>query len=194
MKDLIKRMIKNPARLALKVFILIWFFLIVQIVLKVTFNYWQPYVIPTPQLEKLSDFIDRNRWLQILCNGILYVLNTILYLLCCLRQWWFKDKFQTILVFALTVLGFTINILFPNFIVAIVLSIVLPLILKPRNWLYIILTFVLSNVFTALSLWFEGFTTADQMPYVIRTLLNLDYYIMLAINYMLFNLIPQKRK
>ena len=123
MKDLIKRMIKNPDRLAVKVFILIWFFLTVQIVLKVTFNYWQPYVIPTPQLQAISDFIDNNRWLEVIINGILYTLNTTLYMLCCLKQWWFKNKFQAILVVGLFIFGFTINVLFPNFIVALILSI-----------------------------------------------------------------------
>ena len=188
----ISKIIKNPARLALKVFILIWFFLIVQIVLKVTFNYWQPYVIPTPQLEKLSDFIDRNKWLQLICNGLLYLLNTGLYLLCCLRQWWFKSKAQTIAIILIAVVGYTINMLIPNYVIAILISFILPLVLKPKNWLFIILTFILNNVFIGLSLWLEGFTNANDMPYFIRTFLNFDCYIMLALNYMVFNLLPKK--
>lgn len=184
-----KKMIKNPTRLALKVFILIWFFLIVQIVLKLTFNYWQPYVIPTPQLQAISDFIDNNRWLEIICNGILYTINTTIYILCCIRQWWFKNKKQALLVIGLSIIGFTVNILFPNFIVAFVLSIGLPLIIKPKNWLYIILTFILSNLFTALSLWFEGFTNTNDMNYFIKVFFQFDYYIMLVLNYMLFNMI-----
>lgn len=188
----ITRMIKNPARLAVKVFILIWFFLIVQIVLKVTFNYWQPYVIPTPQLQAISDFIDNNRWLEVIINGILYTINTTLYMLCCLKQWWFKNKFQSILVVGLSILGFTINVLFPNFIVALILSIALPLILKPKNWLYVIICFASINIFQMLSLFLEGFTTADTMPYIIAMLLNFDYYLMLTTLYIGINLIKRK--
>ena len=192
MKDLIKRMIKNPARLAVKVFILIWFFLIVQIVLKVTFNYWQPYVIPTPQLQAISDFIDNNRWLEVIINGILYVINALLIILCGIREWWFKSKKQLVIILSSCVLGFIINLLFPNFVVAFIITIGIPLILKPKSWLFILLTFIISNVFQFLSLWLVGFTNANDMPYLIPVLLNNDYYILLAINYMMFNLIKRK--
>lgn len=192
MKINITRMIKNPARLAVKVFILIWFFLIVQIVLKVTFNYWQPYVIPTPQLQAISDFIDNNRWLEVIINGILYVINALLIILCGIREWWFKSKKQFIIILSSCVLGFIINLLFPNFVVAFIITIGIPLILKPKSWLFILLTFIISNVFQFLSLWLVGFTNANDMPYLIAVLLNNDYYILLAINYMMFNLIKRK--
>lgn len=188
----ISKIIKNPARLALKVFILIWFFLIVQIVLKVTFNYWQPYVIPTPQLEKLSDFIDRNVWIKLVINGVLYTLNTTLYILCCLKQWWFKNKYQALLVIGLAILGYTINMLIPNFIVAVVLSIILPIVLKPKNWLYVLICFGLINVFQFLSLTLEGISNANYMPYIIAMLLNFDYYLMLATLYVGLNLMKRK--
>ena len=89
------KIIKSPKRLALKLFVLVWIFLALQIVLKVTFNYWQPYVIPTPQLQVISDFIDNNRWVEILCNGILYIINATLVILCSIQQWWFKNKLVT---------------------------------------------------------------------------------------------------
>ena len=58
MKINISRIIKSPTRLVVKLFILVWVFLALHITLKLTFNYWQPYVIPTPQLQAISDFID----------------------------------------------------------------------------------------------------------------------------------------
>lgn len=188
------KIIKNPKRLALKLFILVWVFLILQIVLKLTFNYWQPYVIPTPQLQTISDFIDNNRWLEVICNGVLYVTNAILVILCGIREWWFKSKLQTIIVVCSCIMGFVVNLLLPNFIVAFILTLGIPLILKPKSWLYILLTILFSNLFQFLSLWLEGFTNDNQMNYVTSLLLNNDYYIMLVINYMLFNLIKRKWK
>ena len=52
----------------------------------------------------------------------------------------------------------------------------------------------LSNVFMALSLLLEGFVNANEMNYVIKLLFQNDYYIMLALNYILFNFIRQKKE
>ena len=194
MKDLIKRMIKNPARLAVKVFILIWFFLIVQIVLKVTFNYWQPYVIPTPQLQAISDFIDNNRWLEVIINGILYVINGIFVLLCSIKRWWFDKKSHFIIVLIALITNYIIaTFVYKSVIATLILSIGIPLLLDRKKWLYMIATIVISNLFTALSLMFEGFTNANEMPNMIKIMLNFDYYIMLALNYIAFNLIQFKK-
>ena len=194
MKDLIKRMIKNPARLAVKVFILIWFFLIVQIVLKVTFNYWQPYVIPTPQLQAISDFIDNNRWLEVIINGILYVINGIFVLLCSIKRWWFDKKRHFIIVLIALITNYIIaTFVYKSVIATLILSIGIPLLLDRKKWLYMIATIVISNLFTALSLMFDGFTNANEMPNMIKIMLNFDYYIMLALNYIAFNLIQFKK-
>ena len=195
MKDLIKRMIKNPARLAVKVFILIWFFLIVQIVLKVTFNYWQPYVIPTPQLQAISDFIDNNRWLEVIINGILYVINGTIVLLCSLKRWWFKNKKHTIIVLSCLFTNYLLCVfVYRSFIITLLLAFLLPILLDRTKWLYIIITFVLSNLFQILSFWFEGFVSSDNLPYIVALLLNFDYYLMLFALYFSINLIKIKRK
>lgn len=186
------KIIKSSKRLVLKLFILVWVFLALQILLKLTFNYWQPYVIPTPQLKVISDFIDNNRWLEIICNGILYVINSLLMILTSIQEWWFKKKWQSILAISLCICGFVINLLFPNNIVAFALGIGFPLILNYKKWLTTILTFILSNIFLFLSLWLEGFTNDSQINYVTSLLLNNDYYIMLTLNYILFNLIKRK--
>ena len=184
------KIIKNPKRLVLKLFILVWVFLALQILLKVTFNYWQPYVIPTPQLEAISQFIDNNRWLEILCNGILYVINAILMILASIQQWWFKKKWQMILTFSIVISVYTLTkFIGQNSILTLIVSLGLPLLLDYRKWLYNILTFGFSNLFMFLSLWLEGFVNDNQMYYVTSLFLNNDYYIMLILNYMLFNMI-----
>lgn len=189
-KELIKRMIPNPLRLSIKMFGLVWFILLLHIFLKVTFDYWQPYVIPTPQLEKLSNFIDNNIWLKIILDGVLYLINGIFVILCCLQQWWFKNKKQTIIVISLIVMGYISYYVF-NYTIfhTLLLSIVLPLVINKKKWLWIILTFILSNVFMILSLWLEGFTNTNNINYVIKLLFQFDYYIMLVLNYILFNII-----
>ena len=84
--NMLDKMLKNKTRLALKLFIILWFLLFLQVILKLTFNYWQPYVIPTPQLEMISDFIDNNLWLKIIINGVLQIINAIIIFLCCIRR------------------------------------------------------------------------------------------------------------
>ena len=189
------KIVKDKTRLTLKLFILVWAFLFLQIILKLTFNYWQPYVMPTSQLQSISDFIDNNRWLEVSLNFIFYMINATFMLLSGLQQWVFKNKKEIIIVYLLLVIGFTITTLFPQFItLTLFLSIGLPLIINRKKWFYIILTFALSNVFMALSLLLEGFANANEMNYVIKLLFQNDYYIMLALNYILFNFIRQKKE
>ena len=183
-------MIKNPTRLVVKLFILVWVFLALHITLKLTFNYWQPYVIPTPELQAISDFIDNNRWLEIICNGILYFVNAVLVVLSSIQQWWFKSKKQMIFTFGVILTLFATSIIFgQSSIATLIVTIALPLILNYKKWLYMILAFVFSNLFMALSLWLEGFVNDNQMSYFTSLLLNNDYYLMLVLSYMLLNMI-----
>lgn len=189
-KELIKRMIPNPLRLSIKMFGLVWFILLLHIFLKVTFDYWQPYVIPTPQLEKLSNFIDNNIWLKIILDGVLYLINGIFVILCCLQQWWFKNKKQTIIVLFTIIICYVLNIAFNLYdITPFIITIILPLVINKKKWLWLIITFVLNNIFLLLSLWLEGFSSVDNMNYIIKVLFQFDYYIMLILNYILFNII-----
>lgn len=192
---MLDKMLKNKTRLALKMFIVLWILLFLQVILKLTFNYWQPYVIPTPQLEMISDFIDSNRWIEILLNGILYTLNGILMFLTAIKRWWFKNKTQMYLIVFLILINFPISILYPNFIVGtLIIVIVIPLILNIRQWYFTIASFIFSNIFMLLSLWLEGFVNSNDMQYICKVFLQIDYYIMLVLNYILFNLIRIKKE
>ena len=194
-KEKLGRMIPNPLRLALKMFGLVWFFLVLQVVLKLTFNYWQPYVIPTEQLQSVSDFIDSHIWLSTIINGIGYTINGIILLLCCLRQWWFKNKRETIIVIGLIILSYIYSQIFNEKVFnTIFITIILPLILKPKNWIWVILTFIISNLFTILSFILEGFTNTNNVNFIISLFMVFDYYIMLILNYILFNILRIKQE
>lgn len=188
-------MIKNKLRLTLKLFLILWFLLFLQVILKITFNYWQPYVIPTPQLEVISDFIDSNKVLIIVLDGVFYIFNAIIMILCSIQQWWFKNKKQSIIVISIIILSYIYLIIFgQSTILSIILNFSIPLIINYKKWLYIILTFIFSNLFLLLSLWLEGFTSSNDMSYIVATFLNIDYYIMLVLNYMLFNFIRIRKE
>ena len=75
-------MIKNKSNLAIKLFIAVWIVLALHITLKLTFNYWQPYVIPNDTLQVISDYIDSHRWIEATLNGILYMINGLILVLC----------------------------------------------------------------------------------------------------------------
>ena len=188
-------MIKNKLRLTLKLFLILWFLLFLQVILKITFNYWQPYAIPTPQLEVISDFIDSNKVLIIVLDGVFYIFNAIIMILCSIQQWWFKNKKQSIIVISIIILSYIYLIIFgQSTILSIILNFSIPLIINYKKWLYIILTFIFSNLFLLLSLWLEGFTSSNDMSYIVATFLNIDYYIMLVLNYMLFNFIRIRKE
>ena len=195
---MLDKMLKNKTRLALKMFIILWFLLFLQVVLKLTFNYWQPYVIPTPQLEIISDFIDNNLWLKIIIDKIYWLFGTTIVILCGIQQWKFKNKKPFIVILICCLLSiiddFTkLNSLFGT-LVSLFITIIFPLILNRKKWLWIILTFVLNNLFLLVSLWLEGFTKTDNMTYVIKLFFTHDYYIMLVLNYILFNFIRLKKE
>ena len=195
MLNKLKEAIPNPLRLTFKLFILVWVFLILQVVLKVTFNYWQPYVIPTDSLELVGNYIDSHRWLEIILNGVFYVINAVLVLLCCLRRWWFKDKKEMIISLIIIITCYILNItLNLNNITPFIITITLPLILKPKNWLWVILTFIISNVFMILSFTLEDLVNSNYESFIIHTFMQFDYYIMLVLNYILFNLLRIKKE
>jgi hypothetical protein len=187
-------MVKSKSRLAVKLFIAVWIVLAIHIALKLTFNYWQPYVIPNETLGAISDFIDNNRWIEIILNGLLYVFNATVMLLCSIKCWWFKSKKLALISISVIILCFLCNILFKTYdITPLITTIALPLIIDKKKWLYTLLTFLLSNVFMILSLFLEGFTNANEMPYIIAMFLCFDYYIMLVLNYFVFNLFKKEQ-
>ena len=194
-KEKLGRMIPNPLRLALKMFGLVWFFLVLQVVLKLTFNYWQPYVIPTEQLENVGNFIDNHRWLQATLNGVFYIINGILVLLCCLQQWWFKNKKEVIISLSVFLVCYILNeTLNLRDYTPFITTIALPLFINKKKWLWVILTFIASNLFMILSFALEGLTNANNLNYIIRMFLQNDYFIMLILNYILFNIIRMKQE
>lgn len=183
-------MIKDPLRLVLKLFVLLWVFLFVHVLLKVTFDYWQPYVIPTLQLEALGNFIDSHVWLQKTLSGIFYIFNSLVAILCGVQQWKYKNKKQFLIVLVIILVLYILNeTLYLDDYTIIIGCFSIPLAINYKRWLWILLTFILSTIFLAVSLWLEGFTNANNMNYIIGTFLQIDYYIMLGLNYILFNLI-----
>lgn len=184
-------MIKDKSRLAFKLFIMVWIMLTIHVTLKLTFNYWQPYVIPNDTLQSISDFIDSNEWLKITLNGLFYVFNGYIVICCCLQKWQLGKK-KNIITLILLITGYFFGILIDRTIGTLIVTIIYPLISNYKKWLYVILTFIFSNVFLFISLFLEGFVTANDMNYVVRMFLQFDYYIMLILNYFIFNLIRKK--
>ena len=188
-------MVKNKNKLAVKLFVIVWVVLALHVALKLTFNYWQPYVIPNDKLQAISDFVDNYKWIRTLLDCLFYTFNGVIMILSGLQIWWFKSKKQAIIVISLVVLGFIYSLIFNDSTInTILLSLILPFVLNRKKWFTILITFALTNVFLALSLWLEGFVIADDMPYIIQMFLVFDYYIMLVLSYFVFNLITFKKK
>lgn len=189
------KMIKNKLRLVTKLFIIVWAWLIVHVILKLTFNYWQPYVIPNERLQIISDFIDRHIWIRDVSDLITYTFNGVFVILSCLQLWKFKDKKQTIITFSTIIICYGLNhFLKLNDYTPFITTIILPLVLNYKKWFWVIASFVLNNLFLALSLWLAGFVNCDDMPYIIQTFFFFDYYIMMILCYFVFNFIRERRE
>lgn len=186
-------MVKNKSKLAIKLFIIVWIVLAVHIALKLTFNYWQPYVIPNEQLQAISDFIDANRWIRDISDAITYIFNGIIMILTGLQIWWFKNKKQSIIVISLLILVY-LSVIFieQNSFITLFMAIGLPLIINHKKWLYIIISFLLNNLFLLFSMWLCEFSNLDTTNYIIQMLFLFDYYIMMILCYFVFNLIRKK--
>lgn len=187
------KIFKNNTRIAVKLFIVVWVVLLVHVLLKVTFNYWQPYVIPNEQLQYISDYIDKNKILIIILDSLFYIFNGYI-MICCGLQKWHLGKKLNIITLLLLVVGYYWGIFVETTIMSLFITIIFPLIINYKKWLYILLSFVFSFVFLAFSLFLEGFTNANNMPYIIATFLNTDYYIMLALNYFVFNFLRIRKE
>lgn len=194
-------MIKDKRKLAIKLFIIVWIILVIDVILKITFNYWQPYVIPNEQLQVISDFIDSHIIIKIIINKSLCFIGTYFMILAGIQQWKFKKKYPLIILIICALVSATNDLLFNNYItiidyiLTIFTTIILPVIINWEKWLTILLTFGFSYLFLFLSLWIEGFSRTDNMQYLIKIFFDSDYYIMLILNYFVFNLIKKiKRK
>ena len=191
------KILKNPTRVAIKMFILVWVVLLLQVVLKLTFNYWQPYVIPNETMKVISDFIDNNQWLEILIDKTLFIINAVIVLWCSVQEWYIKKIYPYVIIVIGAIVSFVddftpYNNLIDS-IVSIAITFVLPLIVNILKWWCALLTIVFSNLFLLLSLWLEGFVYANDMPYIVKMFLNTDYYIMLVIFYIGINLIKKRK-
>ena len=187
------KIFKDNTRIAVKLFIVVWVVLLVHVLLKVTFNYWQPYVIPNEQLQYISDYIDNHKILIIILDSLFYIFNGYI-MICCGLQKWHLGKKLNIITLLLLVVGYYWGIYIENTILTLILSLVYPIILNYKKWFWIILTFGFSFIFLSASLFLEGFTNANDMPYIISVFLALDYYIMLVLNYFIFNFIRKRKE
>nr|DAE44624.1 MAG TPA: hypothetical protein [Caudoviricetes sp.] len=114
--------------------------------------------------------------------------------MCGLQQWKFKNKIQRIIFYPSTFICYTLNIIFPDNYFTIFILLLVVISLNYKKTLYIIASFAISFLFLMLSTWLEGFINSDDVNFIISLLLNNDYYIMLTLNYMLFNFIRMKKE
>ena len=192
-------MIKDKKRLVIKLFIALWIVLALHILLKLTFNYWQPYVIPNDTLQKYSDFIDKNIILKFIINKGFWIIGTYFMILAGIQEWKFKKIYPIFIIIICAILSAIDNYFnlldgIVDSVISIFILIIFPLIINRKKWLTILLTFALSYLFLFLSLWLEEFATGDDMNHIVATFLVFDYYIMLVLNYFVFNFIKKKKE
>ena len=163
-----------------------WATLLLMVVLKLTFNYYYPIVIENSKLLEISKYIDNNKWLLYPLDFIIYTINGVFLTHCILHEKLFKNNLKGIIIIMVVssivwIAKFINNEIGSLFIF--IPYIILPLILtnKPRKW--IIITFVLDNVFQILSNFTRGHEIIINETFLINTFMWIDYYLMFIIYY-----------
>ena len=131
--NMLDNMLKNKTRLALKMFIILWFLLFLQVILKLTFNYWQPYVIPNETLQSISDYIDNHRILKDSIDLVYCYINAVFVVLAGIKVWKFKNKLHYLIIFGLALATIISQNSIVDTILTIICTIIYPLILDIKN-------------------------------------------------------------
>lgn len=175
----------NKEKMIKFLWISMWATLILMDVLKLTFNYYYPIVIENSKLLKISKYIDDNKWLDYIISFPFYIVNSIIIYLCSVKEKWFLNKKHLIIILLGYTLAYPCKIINPwlGLVAIIIPYILLPIFLTRNNKKWILIMFLLDNIFQILSNITRGNNLIIQETYIIRTCMGIDYYLLFLIYY-----------
>ena len=163
-----------------------WITLLLMVVLKLCFNFYYPIVIENSKLLEISYYIDEHKIIMYVINYLLFVCNTVLITLCCIKEKWYKKKLHLILILITASIGYPFKYIntWISFAIILIPYIIIPLLITKNKKRWIFITFALDNVFQILSNFTRGNNLIADGTFLIVTFLWIDYYLLFLIYYL----------
>ncbi len=198
MKKFINKILNVP-KLILRIWLLLWFSLIILLVMKLRFGIWYPVISSNNTFNMICNFIEDTKWLKVLILCLFYYLNlNLLYLISCKKK---KPKIiEGIVINVLIGISFIVKYNFGNFsyISEAVILILLPIIsliirYKTVSKIKLIIFPIILQAVIALwqlnILFVRGLDiTCLTDKTIIGLIMQLDCYVFLIITFMEVNL------
>lgn len=174
-----------------------WAVLVLCLIIKLLGGNWFELATENTKFIQFCEFVDNTMWLKMLLACLIYVGSTY-GLVCIILNKQYLNVKETIIFIPLMIFKSIIYWYFTTIgtIVDICILVVIPLILgKFKNWLRVLISFALINVFQIVSLLLRniGLGNFNINSAFISLLYQVDYYVMIALMY-LYNLQIKKRK
>lgn len=162
-----------------------WITLLLMVVLKLCFNFYYPIVIENSKLLEISYYIDEHKWLNYSLRFIVYSINGIFLTLCTLHEKWFKKKWHIILILIFSSIAFPFKFIntWMSFVLILIPYIIIPLIITENKKRWVLITFILDNLFQLLSNFTRGNGLILNNTYLIELFMWIDYYLLFIIYY-----------
>jgi len=190
MKNLINKLI-NGRKLILNTWICLWICLIILVIMKYCFGIWYPIVIKNESLLAFNNYIDSS-WLKYLILSCLYLINTNLVYLTCVKRKFYTSIAEGIIMNVLFISTYVIKIYTEFAVIGEIISmVIIPIIVLLKEdkvsskWIsivYPIIIQVLVMLWQLQMLFIRSLPIAfDDIGTLFITVAQLDYYIFLLI-------------
>lgn len=169
-----------------KLIIMSWCLLIVCLIIKLFGGNWFELSTDNERFISLCAFVDEHQWLKMTINCTMYCFSTYFVICASVGQKYLTKK-QSIFIFPYMITKSLISWHF--YWIAFAMDIILLLGINTyisRKPLRSLLCFGLVNAFQIISLLMRGISAAniDYNNFIITTLLQIDYYLMIALYYL----------
>lgn len=174
-----------------------WAVLVLCLVIKLLGGNWFELATENTKFIQFCEFVDNTMWLKMTLACLIYVGSTYLYLCVASNKQYLSLK-ETIVYIPIMIAKSILFWYYPTIatIMDICLITIIPLAFgKFRNWLRVLISFALLNVFQIMSLIIRnyGFQNFNDNLFVLQVLIQIDYYVMIVLTY-LHNIQIKNRK
>lgn len=166
-----------------------WILLIICLIIKLFGGNWFELNSDNNKFIEFCLYVDNNLWLKMILACVIYLISGYFILSCVLNKK--LDKKLILIFFPLMILKSILNWYFSvlAFILDLIILLVIPIILT-KNWKRVLISFVILNALQIITLITRnvgfGFNenSFNYNYFIIQTLYQIDYYVMLILWYL----------
>lgn len=196
MKNIIEKLVDLP-KLVFRMWLLLWFTLIILLVMKFCFGIWYPIVVKSEAFINICNYIENTTWLSNLIMLIFYIFSiTLTYLISCGKPK-FNNIYELIIIEALIICSYFLKMFNNNaigLILEIIFLILIPIIYLLKHLFWIpkyksVLYPIVINIIIflwQLSIYLVRDLNVSELsnyPFLIGIIMQLDFYIFILLTY-----------